>query len=425
MIREFWVENYLSIKGRQTVNFETKNKDDEWASVDCGGEKRINKIGVVYGANASGKSNLLFAIQNVFELLFFPRQTRTDLVRAKDSFALTKDLPTKMFVSFYADNIKYDYEISFSKEYILSEKMDWYPNKSKSIFYERNFVSENSQAEIKFGPSLNISSKTKDTFLQNTLNNHSVLSTYAKNSFGPDAQPIANLYSWMAKYVHEVNIMSNSLVDSLKSAEEDPKAKTFFLQMLSKADFNITNFYTETKAEEVSIKELTNGYIDISKDVKIPTNRIKVFFENKAENNSFVLDLKSQSQGTKKFLSNLIVLYRAITENHIFLLDEIDSELHDDLLLFYLNTFLMNSNGSQLIFTSHEASLLHEDLLNGHRDFVFFAEKNHDGAYSEYTRADAFGLHKNLSLYNSYRVGRLGAVPRLGSPILYLDDHGE
>ena len=369
MIREFWVENYLSIKGRQTVNFETKNKDDEWASVDCGGEKRINKIGVVYGANASGKSNLLFAIQNVFELLFFPRQTRTDLVRAKDPFALTKDQPTKMFVSFYADNVKYDYEISFSKEYILSEKM--------------------------------------------------------KNSFGPDAQPIANLYSWMAKYVHEVNIMSNSLVDSLKSAEDDPKAKTFFLQMLSKADFNITNFYTETKAEDVSIKELTNGFIDISKDVKIPTNRINVFFENKAENNSFVLDLKSQSQGTKKFLSNLIVLYRAITENHIFLLDEIDSELHDDLLLFYLNTFLMNSNGSQLIFTSHEASLLHEDLLNGHRDFVFFAEKNHDGAYSEYTRADAFGLHKNLSLYNSYRVGRLGAVPRLGSPILYLDDHGE
>ena len=73
MIREFWAENFLSIKERQTVNFETKSKDDEWASVDVGGNKRINKLAVIYGANASGKSNLLLAIQNVFELLYYPQ----------------------------------------------------------------------------------------------------------------------------------------------------------------------------------------------------------------------------------------------------------------------------------------------------------------------------------------------------------------
>ena len=71
MIREFWVENFLSIKERQTLNFETKSKEDEWASADLGGEKRVNKIAVIYGANAAGKSNMLMAIQNVFELLFY------------------------------------------------------------------------------------------------------------------------------------------------------------------------------------------------------------------------------------------------------------------------------------------------------------------------------------------------------------------
>ena len=70
MIREFWVENFLSIKERQTLNFETKSKEDDWASVDMGGEKRVNKIAVIYGANAAGKSNMLLAIQNVFEILF-------------------------------------------------------------------------------------------------------------------------------------------------------------------------------------------------------------------------------------------------------------------------------------------------------------------------------------------------------------------
>ena len=69
MIREFWVENFLSIKERQTLNFETKLKEDEWASVDMGCEKRVNKLAVIYGANASGKSNILMALLNVFELL--------------------------------------------------------------------------------------------------------------------------------------------------------------------------------------------------------------------------------------------------------------------------------------------------------------------------------------------------------------------
>ena len=76
MIREFWVENFLSIKERQTLNFETKSKEDEWASVDLGGERRINKIAVIYGANASGKSNMLQALLNVLNCCFIQGKTK-------------------------------------------------------------------------------------------------------------------------------------------------------------------------------------------------------------------------------------------------------------------------------------------------------------------------------------------------------------
>ena len=152
------------------------------------------------------------------------------------------------------------------------------------------------------------------------------------------------------------------------------------------------------------------------------SERTNVFFDCKAGDERFTLSLDEQSQGTKKFLSNLSTLYNAISNHHIHFIDEIDSELHDDLLLYFLNVFLMNAHESQLIFTSQETSLLNEDLLNNHRDFVFFAEKNREGAYSEYMRADEFGLHKNLSLYKSYRNGRLGAVPQLGSPLMFMDN---
>lgn len=427
MIREFWVENFLSIKERQTLNFETKSKEDDWASVDMGGEKRVNKIAVIYGANASGKSNMLLAIQNVFEILFYSRSKRSSMVRTKGAFALCLDQPIKMYVSFYARGIRYDYEVEYTEENIIYEKMDWYPNKSKSLFYERRYVSDESQVNLKFGPSLEISAKTKEAFLQNILNNHSVLSTYEKKSFESDVKPIANLYNWMALYMHEVNGVQSPIIRAMRKVEKDGKMRKFFLQLLNKADFNIIDFYTETTTERIPVSELRilDESISAAEEETTLVGKTRLFFVHEAGIDRFVTEWNAESQGTKKIISNLFVLYKAITENHIFLLDEIDSELHDDLLLFYLNTFVMNSKGSQLIFTSQEMSLLHEDLLNMHRDFVFFTEKNREGAYSEYTRADAFGLHKNLSLYNSYKVGRLGALPQLGSPLLYLENDEE
>ena len=400
MIREFWVENFLSIKERQTLNFETKSNEDEWASVDFGGGKRINKLAIFYGANASGKSNILKALVNVFEILFYPINNKSEKVNSKRPFVLCADKPTQMHISFYANHIRYDYKVSYTSEHIIQEVLEWFPNGSKSLFYERNFISEDSQAAIKFGQSLGLSAKTKDIFLQNTFNNHSVLSCFGKKSFEADAKPIANLYNWIARYIHRLDNPDFSLDDLLKQVLENENTKRFFIQMLGKADFNIVDFHAHNANEN--------------------DEQTKIFFDCKAGDAIFSLGLDEQSQGTKKFLSNLSTLYYAISNHHIYFIDEIDSELHDDLLLYFLNVFLMNSKESQLIFTSQETSLLNEDLLNTHRDFVFFAEKNCDGAYSEYTRADEFGLHKNLSLYKSYRNGRLGAIPQLGSPLLYL-----
>ena len=76
MIRDFWVENFYSIKDRQTLNFEAKNNSDSFASVMVDDKVRLNKIAILYGANASGKSNMLFALQTVFRLLTTPKSTR-------------------------------------------------------------------------------------------------------------------------------------------------------------------------------------------------------------------------------------------------------------------------------------------------------------------------------------------------------------
>lgn len=398
MIRDFWVENYYSIKERQEMNFEVRFKEDEWMRVEPTPGVYLSKLGIIYGANASGKSNMLKAMQNVFDLLFTSRSNRNDPVLSGMPFALTADKPTKMYVSFYVDGVRYDYLIEYTRKHIINELLEYFPKRSRSLFYERTFNGDNKQVSIKFGTNVGIKSKTIDTLIQNTLNNHTVLSTYGKVALPDDAEPMAKLYDWIRDHVHGVLKMNDGdVLPQMREVDADAKRKKFYMQMLKKADFNISDFHV-----------LSNGRDET------------VAFVNTTSSEDFELPDSTQSAGTIRFIADLKYLYDAITGSHVYMLDELGEDLHYDLLLYYINVFLYNSDSSQLIMTSQETSLLAEDLINEHRQVVWFAEKSHETASSVYTRADKFGLHKNLSLYNSYRIGRLGAKPELGSPFVDL-----
>lgn len=399
MIRDFWVENYYSIKERQEMDFEVRSKEDEWMRVEPTPGVYLSKLGIIYGANASGKSNMLKAMQNVFDLLFTARSNRNEPVLSGMPFALTADKPTKMYVSFFVEGVRYDYLIEYTRKHIISELLEYFPKKSRSLFYERIFNGDSKQVSIKFGTNVGIKFKTIDMLIQNTLNNHTVLSTYGKVSLPNDAEPMARLYDWIRDHVHGILKMNDGdVLPQMREVDADAKRKKFYMQMLKKADFNISDFHV-----------LSNGRDET------------VAFVNTTSSDDFELPDSTQSAGTIRFIADLKYLYDAITGSHVYMLDELGEDLHYDLLLYYINVFLYNSDSSQLIMTSQETSLLAEDLINEHRQVVWFAEKSHETASSVYTRADKFGLHKNLSLYNSYRIGRLGAKPELGSPFIDLD----
>lgn len=143
---------------------------------------------------------------------------------------------------------------------------------------------------------------------------------------------------------------------------------------------------------------------------------------NHTDHGDFEVAMAFQSKGTQKYVRILDALYDMITSDQVYYLDELGEDLHYDLLFYYLSVFIFNSERSQLIITSQETTLLSQDLINENRGVVWFVEKNHSTASSEYSRGDSFGLHRNLSLYNSYRTGRLGAKPELGSIFIDLDE---
>lgn len=196
--------------------------------------------------------------------------------------------------------------------------------------------------------------------------------------------------------------------------------------MLQKADLNILEYrpIVEDRTIPVEFRERIQKE-DIPEKVKealLKPTTDSVAFVNHSANGNFEIPLRWQSKGTIKYIRILDALYDMITGSHVFLLDGLGEDLHNDLLFYYLNVFIFNSEKSQLIITSQETTLLSQDLINENRGVVWFVEKNKETASSEYARGDSFGLHKNLSLYNSYRIGRLGAKPELGSIFINLED---
>ena len=426
MIRDFWVKNYLSIRDKQELNFLAKGPSSELVAEVADGVF-LYKLGILYGSNASGKSNMLIALNEVFRLLVSPKSDAKQRIEGCIPFVLTKDEPIEMHVSFYANGIRYDYDVKFNEKYILNEALYYYPNKSKSLFYERSFVGENLQADIKFGASLKLQVKTQESIRENTLNNHSVLSVCRKAALKEDIAPFNILHGWIMDNYHEVDGDGwKGLVDILKEAYNNPRKYKFYNTMLQKADLNIVkyrpivedNFISAEFRERVQKESIPQKM----KDELLKPIVDSVAFVNHSVNGDFDVPLKLQSKGTQKYIRILDALYDMIAGSHVYYLDELGEHLHNDLLYYYLNVFIFNSDKSQLIITSQETTLLSQDLINENRGVVWFVDKNKETASSTYSRGDSFGLHKNLSLYNSYRIGRLGAKPELGSIFINLDD---
>lgn len=422
MIHSFYVENFLSIRDRQEISFATTADKTvrDLVAVEVKPNVYINKLGIFYGANASGKSNVLFALEAIFSLLCVTSYDKDKDVAQYMPFALCADEPTNMGVVFYKDGVKYSYEISYCRTHIISEKFEYCRSRSDAEFYTREYVGVDKQPRVTFGGTLKLSAKTRNAIVDNTFNNHTVLSTLAKVSLNDNASTMIDLYNWVKNRVHNVDgdYVSKSMIIEINKVCNDSQKKQFYLTLLNKADFNITN---------ISIVDNTNEYpsqlVEQIRSSNMPDDEKfsilnDVSFTNHSDNGDFEVKSNFQSDGTKRFTELMDYLYDLVKENHIYLFDELGNRMHYDLMVYYIALMLYNSDQSQLFFTTHNILLLEEDFIR--RDMVYLVEKDKSSAVSSYTRVSDMGLHKNLSLYNAYKIGRLGAKPDLGSP--YLDN---
>lgn len=419
MIQEFSVENHLSFGEKQILSLEAtsdKHYHDE-LTVEVKDGVRLLKMIMIYGANASGKTNLLSAINAVWRLLLTPSSTKGSPIRLYTPFALSNGQPTRFSIIFYIDGIKYSYEISYNLTTILSEKMIYYPENRPANFYTREMTND-----IQFGDTLNLSKETKYDLTRYTFENHSVLSTFAKIDIQEKDTIIEKLYNRIRDTYHD-DTEPYQLLDLVEETQSDTTLKQFIKDSFTVSDINILDFTIIEKMNDIpdALKEKVlndNSLPEGLKNVILAPTVKRVEFTHITDHGTFTLDQKYESHGTISSLPFYRKFYDLVNRDCILTMDEIGRDLHSDLLKHCLIRFIRNSKNSQLIFTTHDQTVLDEDYVR--RDMVWFAEKSNQTAMTELFSAACFGLHKNVSIFNSYKIGKLGAKPYLGSTLITL-----
>lgn len=430
MILEFKIENFLSFREEQVLSFEPSSSK-EYESQYCAEVKdgvKVLKLGLLYGANASGKTNIIKALEFLRKFVLKQKKDKTEstgVIRFQfDNDYYTK--PSKFYLSFYLNKIKYVYTLVLDEKIVIEENLVYYPGTQPAIFFERKYDKIKEKSTIKFGGTIDLKLSDRKLIEGLTISNSSVFSAFGKanvekslfddvfnwfkENFMQMIQPTTDLFSWTSSRV-----------------EQDDLCKDFVLEVLQKADFNISAI--DIDEEDIPIDEELETKIssmDIPEDLKeeiLQKKTLKakdISFQHKTKLMEKKLPRRLESNGTIRYYGLGGVLNKLLSSNKFLCVDEIENSLHYDLVAHFIKTFLMNSNNSQLLFSTHDINLLNEDFLR--RDTVWFVDKNEFGA-SELVSLLDFKLHKNLSPYNAYKIGKLGAKPELGEIIL--NQHGK
>ena len=432
MIAEFTVENFYSIRSTQKISFEPSSDSfmsDEY-TYEVKDGVRLLKVGIIYGANASGKSNVLGAIEFFKMLVLRVPKGRNDTTRAVpfllDETSKTKT--TKMSMSFYVNQLKYILSFELDKKRIYSETLTVYESIRPTKLYSRSYDPDTDSSVIEFGTNLKMAKKNQDAIAGNTINNCSVLAAFGNCNVGKTK--LNDVYDYFAKQVKDVlapGMLLSGYVKRHLDKDKDGNLKKFILNFLKASDFNIEDV-TLHEEEELITPELEQliqkaPIDDDAKSEMLKKGKItntELTFTHKAGNGLYELSEEYESNGTMRFLGMAVILNFLLKKNQFVPIDEVETSIHYELLSYFIKVFLANSNQtSQMLLTTHDINLLNEEFIR--RDTIWFTDKDEQGQ-TNVVRLSTLGLHKNLSPYNAYKQGKLVKLPFLGSQYFDLND---
>jgi len=423
----YFVENFLSFKDECELSF-IPGRSSKFPEHIENGNINILRTAVIYGANASGKSNLIKSMDFARNLILHGTKTKESIpVNRFKLNDLCKNKPAK-----FQFDIKYKdkyYSYGFSVDQLKVNKEWLYEIKSKknvSLLFER--TTNDKHVAIKFGNIFkheNIDKEFIEFIRQGTRPNQLFLTECEDRNI----EVFSDVYEWFYKVLVIVFPQTKPMgFESIFLDDNGKEIKELFNNLIKKFDTGIQGFKLEKfKLESAGIPDFIIE--DLKKDIKknirgylkLPDNKRYCVYKNEADElvglklmavhkvhdseENIYFELEDESDGTRRLTDILPLLAKFTSKTIIF--DELDRSLHPLITRKIIELFLENTD-SQFIATTHDSSLLDLNLLR--KDAIWFISKNSNEESKLYS-LEEFKKEYGNNLQNAYLKGRFGAIP--------------
>lgn len=392
MLCQFSFKNFKSYRDETVFDFQAANLPEFKESLIK--NKKANDIlpvGVIYGPNGGGKSNLLQAlaclISSVVKPIISLETTRTHIIlhQAVDCVPflldeVSKNEPTEFLIYFRTAENEFRYYLSTLNDEIVAESLSRKKlgGKKPALIFDREY------GEIELGSS--ISRKSINTSVNTKM---PYLSFLAINYNIP---VIAEVQEWFESCI--IRNYANPHAEQHIMISEDDAVQTRIIRFLNDMGIDIDGYRFDPEDRELYIQRMING-------------------------KTYELPFDEESDGTRKLIAALPVLLLALMEGRLVIIDELDAKLHPKLLRYIISLFKnpnINTNGAQLLFTSHDMSTMKNTVYR--RDEIWFAAEDEDHVSELYSlheirREDNERINNTAAYDKQYLEGRYGADPYL------------
>ena len=410
MLLQFKVKNFHSIKSEAIMSMMPSSDSSHSENLGCIQNCKAIKSAAIYGANAAGKSTMIQAfVAAIMAVRLSDTRNITQKIPNMIPFKFdetTANSPCSFEFYFVANNQKrYRYGFTADSTRIHEEYLYYYASSRPSRIFERT----GDQFEFN-----QIDKPEFSEFEQKNTSNKLFLAT-ATNWGSPKTAPA---YQWLADAIDVyLSEMNNPAILQFYENDEKSELKQFALSLFRQADINISDFQIEITnlgetQETMGITNFQGKAISQShlKAVTIRTGHQVKCSDGSKQN--FYLDLREESQGTNQLFWIAPILKEVIGKGKTMVIDELDRSLHPFLVKFLVELFHnpdLNKKNAQLIFTTHDTTLLSLDTFR--RDQIYFVEKDPHTAATELYSLDEFSVRKSENIEKGYLLGRYGAVP--------------
>ncbi len=409
MILEIRLSNFFSINDEvvldmQAANIQTKKaKELKENTFVCGNEHLLKTV-AIYGANASGKSNIIKAIRACVSIIISSHNNNENTIFAFTPFKFGGiGKPSKFFIRFILDGVEYEYSFELTKAEILKEHLYYYPNGRRSLVFSRDETKGPDKKDVyEFRSAIRRPMDVAANTSKKTL--------FVSRASQMDRDVAKDVF----RYFNERFILNYFGYNSFSVEMLLKENKEKFLNVLRIADSDIVKIdsHHETKRLSTAVYDPADNQLLSVEDIQKPQLVITTYHKNNPEVpfNFFT----EESDGTQRLFNMMLTILDIVTNNKILLIDEIEAQLHIKLVEYIISLF-NKSISAQLIYTTHNTHLLKNNTLR--KDQIYFVNKREDGSSDLYSLFDYKDFRDGMDIEKAYLQGRFDAIPYIDEPI--------